>query len=474
MEYLFPAGDNKVYDIGIEEIKRMHRVGLRDKRDGERMTAGTYRGEHFWDKGVDDHTAMDMEFLRRDPLTAGFRMEYPHGLIVQQSARTSYFRGENQQHGYSVPSLVRKLRQFASRKDRELYRLIADMRVAEFRMLLQSFEHVKNWKYGTVLYEHLAQHYGLDTCWLDVTNDFDVALFFATCYFDHEKWMWKPLTKAMIEADEKSRYGMIFHIPSDRANSRWSMNLRFFQTSSDEIVESNENVTRYRVYTHPEYQGTMENLIYPIGFQPFMRCHMQSGYAIYMREANPLEQDGMFQKLRFRQSEELSRKVYDYMDGGEKIYPHEGLGKADFIIQSIKNATEFSYQAFEEALYRNHYYRIADREQCLKDLEGFSYEGQQFRVGNTRPWRLSSGRRKKIDSMYSGFTIEEAYGVSVSEWKCYPKGYTMFEPWMVMTDKEEPGVVDMRSRELSDCSNLFMMDALRLLHTVQYQKMPDF
>lgn len=56
-----------------------------------------------------------------------------------------------------------------------------------------------------------------------------------------------------------------------------------------------------------------------------MRCHMQNGYGIYMRMPMPLQQDIQFEKLRFRHHEELSQRVYEMMEGGERIYPHEVL-----------------------------------------------------------------------------------------------------------------------------------------------------
>ena len=82
-----------------------------------------------------------------------------------------------------------------------------------------------------------------------------------------------------------------------------------------------------------------------------------------MREPFPLQQGRLFEKLKFKQSVELSCKVYELMDGGRKIYPHEGLGQAQFIIDEIRNLTEFSEEAFNEALYKNHYYRMDDKSQ---------------------------------------------------------------------------------------------------------------
>ena len=70
---------------------------------------------------------------------------------------------------------------------------------------------MKNWKYGDVLYDLLAQHYGLETGWLDITSDFNVALFFATCWYDCSENRWKPLCEEQIR---QHPYGMIFHMPA--------------------------------------------------------------------------------------------------------------------------------------------------------------------------------------------------------------------------------------------------------------------
>lgn len=54
--------------------------------------------------------------------------------------------------------------------------MLADMRIAKFKFFLQCFQHVREWKNSDVLYDAIAQHYGLETSWLDITNDFNVAL----------------------------------------------------------------------------------------------------------------------------------------------------------------------------------------------------------------------------------------------------------------------------------------------------------
>jgi hypothetical protein len=123
---------------------------------------------------------------------------------------------QNRVYSRSIPSLLRKLSLFQTVDEIELYKLISNMRIAEFRSLLLQFEHIKDWElnYGTVLFDSIAQHYGIETQWLDVTNDFEVALFFATSYYDSNDNKYKPLTRDMIEQSEDTRFGMIFHAPN--------------------------------------------------------------------------------------------------------------------------------------------------------------------------------------------------------------------------------------------------------------------
>lgn len=145
-EYLFQGTlGNTVHDISYEQIKQLYEDNLREEAEGRRVTQSSYQGENYYtDKNL--QAEFDREVLYRDPLTAGMRVQYPHGVIIQQSQRRNFYRGENQQYEASVPSLLRTLNnpenKYTTRKEKELYRLVADMRIAEFAMLLQKFEHV--------------------------------------------------------------------------------------------------------------------------------------------------------------------------------------------------------------------------------------------------------------------------------------------------------------------------------------------
>lgn len=477
--YLFPeisSPDNK-YLITMDDIKRLRIINRHDDMRGQRMSEMSNKGEYYWNSMGNFNAEFEMEYMFKDPLTSGMLVEYPHGVVIRQSARTNFFRGEKKIYPSSVSSLMRKLEQdYPDDKERQaLYRMVADMRIYEFQSILQQLQHVKDCNNSSVLYDVLAQHYGLETCWLDVTSDFDVALFFANCYYDSDVHEWYPLTKAQTEKDELSQYGVIYHMPSWVMNTRWMMECEKFSGCSHDVISvDDKGHNHYRLYTYPEYKGGVGNLIYPIGFQPFMRCSMQYGYAIYMNVPRPLQADSGFRRYVFRHNEELAARIYEEMDGGKKIYPHEGLRKIQFLIDQITGSTDFSYDAFKYALYRSHDYSLAMEEDVREKIENFFIDGRKVTIADKSPWRLSSGKRKQIDSDYADFYFWDTYGIRIFDRKIIPAGANIFSPYMIPEREDAPGIVDFRARELTGCTNIWTMTALGNLYTLFHTQPPDY
>ncbi|WP_303867407.1 FRG domain-containing protein [Acetobacterium wieringae] len=397
--------DNNVIDISYQDIVNLYNQNIKDEKECAEVTQSSYRNENYYDEYGEDNQrfAFYKEVLYRDKKTAGFIMEYPHGTIITQAERNSYYRGENQIYTSSIPTLTRKLSQITSVEDIEIYKLIADMRIAEFGIFLFSFGYVQEWesKYCTVLFDALAQHYGLETDWLDITNDFNVALFFATCFFDLHERAWKPLTKNETEKNESTKYGMIFHCP------QWQVGLR--------------NLTEMFMDSQNEEDQILINSILPIGFQPFMRCHMQYGYGIKMEKEYPLQQDIIFEKLRFRHNEKLSRDVFAMMEQGKKIYPHEGLSNFQDIIDQIRTATTFSDEAFEYAFEKGSYFK--DKTVCRDKVINAKFCGKNIIIEkDIHPIKVSRQRRRRLDREYSQFSIEKKYGIKLStRYVVYPQ-----------------------------------------------------
>ena len=391
---------NEPYEITDSDIRRMRIENQRDLDECRKVTESSYRGESYYaddkrpgDGKVNDfHMAFFKEVLYRDMKTAGFMMEYPHGVVISQGQSNSYYRGENQIYLKSQPSIYRALDRLESVEDRKIYRFVSEMRIAEFGRFLCRLGIVQFWmqNYGSVLFEPLAQHYGLETEWLDITSDFEVALFFATCGWDSEKRNWYPLTREQTESSPEKQYGVIFHIPQFAACTS--------QITSTLDWEGKE-----------EY---LSNVILPIGFQPFMRCHSQHAYGINMKKSFPLQEDITFEKLYFRHSEKLSREVFERMESGKKIYPQEGLNDFTDIIDKIHDTTEFSQEAFEYVLNNSSYFTSArEAESALLENEIF---GAPIRILRDKdPIHVSRQRIRALNRKYEGFSIEKSYGIKL-------------------------------------------------------------
>ena len=213
----------------------------------------------------------------------------------------------------------------ANSVDENLSRLIARMKIIEFTEFLNKFDIVKDWNYGDVIYDALAQHYGLATDLIDITNDLRTALFFACCKYDNAKSEWLPLGKEDIENADSRK-----HVFIAGGDSRYGIIMR----ADSEIFDI-------------QMAGTE---ILPIGYQPFMRCSNQYGFVLKMKNANEdLKQNNFVRKYRFRLTPEFCKTVFDMMQQGKKIYPTDGL--SDFVteIQAIKTQTSFSRKTFQEA-----------------------------------------------------------------------------------------------------------------------------
>ena len=195
MNYLFEGKlDNTIHDISIDQIMYLYEENEKELQLSRRITNEEYDGQTAYTSVKDTRLATFIEYVVRQPRTDGVLIQYPYGTIIQQAESGHYYRGENQLFPESTPSLYRKLKQFSAEEEKNLYRLVADMRIGEFKTLLNKFNHVIDWDYCDILYDILAQHYGLETDWLDITSDFNVALFFATCFWDNNENNLKPLT----------------------------------------------------------------------------------------------------------------------------------------------------------------------------------------------------------------------------------------------------------------------------------------
>lgn len=309
----------------------------------------------------------------------GFIVEYPHGTVIRQAETKWYFRGERTCYQSSQPTFIRSLNQ-KSEEEKFLLDFVKNAKLLEFERILNLFNHYGEFKNIGInfpggkqtslsgLFVCIAQHYGLDTNWLDITGDFNAALFFACCKYENGKW--RSLTDEDIE---ENPYGRVFRRPS------------FLGI------------------------GGKDYEVYPIGFQPFMRCHMQHGYGIWMEEAMDLtKKESVFKILKFEHSVGLSEYIFEKMDRGERIYPQEGLKIIEDELEELRNTKKIPEFILNKT-YELTDFKLKYSVNSLKELlNKYGY------TITSEPLKIAEEKIEKINQNYEGFDIEKTYGIKLS------------------------------------------------------------
>lgn len=294
----------------------------------------------------------------------GYLLEFPAtGAVMTQPRGRYYYRGENAYFRVSKASC------FRSKNDTiplSIQMLIDRLRLYQCWETLDRFDAVQHWGFCEINYMALAQHYGFRTQMLDITSDLKTALFFACCKYGSDR-KWHPLTE-----DEFAHRNSRKHISSNcGGDSRYGV-----------LYRSPSEITDLRWCTEPE--NTAFEIIIPVGYQPFMRCSYQHGYMLLTQPEYDLFQDKRFDKFKFRLTEELCNWIYEEMDHGNLIYPHDDVPDISIEIESLNTQKAISSDVFENT---------------MRDLQ---LQGKDY-------------DNAKAVLEYYGFTIEEKVSVIMPE-----------------------------------------------------------
>jgi hypothetical protein len=131
----------------------------------------------------------------------------------------------------------------------------------------------------------LAQHYGLATDLLDFTSNFDVASFFAVCYWDHEKLEYRPVV-------DTEKPGVIYRI-----------------------------VPAFLVGTNLGADFEI------VGWQPLKRPEQQRAFGLKMKKGMDLNMLPFVQIVKFRHCAKISNRIWKSFDDGRSLFPDDAAGE---------------------------------------------------------------------------------------------------------------------------------------------------
>lgn len=384
----------KFEDITLDVIRQMLKENEEDRQFGHNVTTQPDNPAfHPIKRGLNDKNVF--QEMMMDSFYDGYLMRYPDpvGVVIRQPQRKFFYRGENQLYPTTMSSLGRVVHDVKSKQGKEVEKLIADVKFHQFVKQICCYENVKAFeRMGvTVQYQAIAQHYGFRTYMMDITSDFEVALFFACCRFDNQSRTWLPLTSEDTEISEEKKYGIIFQ----RAALPWSM-------LPDEIKRP----------------------IFPIGYQPFIRCSNQTGFTIPMYEGDDLKKldlPGM-RMLRFRHNPDLAKWIYEKMDGGKKIYSAaDVLNGVEAKLEAFVRSLTVDEQSLNEVLSANKVYHFWQEAKWRHSIQHHGYT-----ICNN-PLPITPEEDRWIREQLKGFDIESFYGIKLESRLTYSGPITIVD-----------------------------------------------
>lgn len=176
----------------------------------------------------------------------------------------------------------------------------------------------------------MAQHYGLHTNYLDITNNFDVACFFATCKYVDGKYY--PIGNI-------AKPGVIYKI--------------------------------YEISLHPVFENeqTNETRFEYLGWQPLPRPEQQRASVLKVAKDTNLDKVSGVKKYYFKHSMSQSKKIWQQFDEGKALFPDDSA--ADLANECVK-LNSFTSDQIKKAFDRLELWsgqKLSNKEQILDSLK---------------------------------------------------------------------------------------------------------
>jgi len=227
------------------------------------------------------------EYFQKSPTTA---------VILPTDLPPTLFRGQNARYAPCLTSLARGLAAIPAARISDLDLLsqakLADRLVRRLWFSNELRAHpAAQWFVQQRLegFEFaLAQHYGIQTGYMDLSESFDVSCFFATCYVD-KAGNWQPCTEDA---------GIVYMLPTEQIPVR-------------------------------------PDVLQPIGLQVLPRPREQFGWVVVCGISSDFEDIPRLQMFEFAHSESVSRHFLQKYSGGADLFPSDAMATvADRIMTS--------------------------------------------------------------------------------------------------------------------------------------------
>lgn len=234
--------------------------------------------------------------------------------VLLPTSRTAFtfYRGQSEYYEKCLPSLYR----FEGDKlDEETFR--SHLQTAEMILLMKSHPVIISIESGgimheklglvrlPVMYDGLAQHYGIKTCYFDLTNDIWCAAFFAATTYDGD---YHPVV-VTEDMPLKKRYGVLYMMD--------------YSPSSGDSDFSKDNIL-------------------PIGLQYFNRPGKQSALVMAMQDIKDLHNHPRLKRVFFRHDTEASNLIYTLSQFGKQFLTDDPFEK---MVKAICSEDSFSINA---------------------------------------------------------------------------------------------------------------------------------
>lgn len=231
-----------------------------------------------------------------------------HYLMPTSQSPFTFYRGQNKYYDICTPTLYRprKNKALPSEEDIAYHRI----KTCEFAMLLSTHPVFQDIQRVTAVDPvALAQHYGLDTDYLDITNNKWVAAFFACTQHDDVTDTYTPVGEEFADG-----YGVMY---------------KSKKAISDDIPDG----------------FFKKNCV--IGYQYFDRPSRQSSFGYLMEAGENFNDSPFFDKLFFRHDAEASQIVFEMAYQQRRFIPNDPLSK---LAKDIVKSKEISKEVLENCI----------------------------------------------------------------------------------------------------------------------------